>query len=101
MFLHEIFRWETLGIFFLAVSRASVDITLFPSLYMTMERRHTLRKLFTKLSDYALEICLSLDCLDIQLALQYEIFIMHSFVNGDHSKFDTRDSLKENAGQLD
>ncbi|KAJ5798632.1 uncharacterized protein N7503_007928 [Penicillium pulvis] len=49
-------------------------------------RKYFLRKLATKLSDWALEICLSLDCLnDIQLVLQYENFIMHSFVDGDHS----------------
>ncbi|GAW19676.1 hypothetical protein ANO14919_091650 [Xylariales sp. No.14919] len=85
-FLNENFRWESLAIFFLAVGRASVDITFFPTLYMTTGRRHALRGLCTKLSDCALEIALSLDCLnDIQLVLQYENFIMHSFVDGDHS----------------
>ncbi|KAJ5087375.1 hypothetical protein N7456_010991 [Penicillium angulare] len=85
-FLHANFRWEALGIFFLAVSRATIDINFFPRLYMTREQRSNLRKQSTKLSDYALEITLSLDCLnDIQLVLQYENFIMHSFVDGDHS----------------
>lgn len=85
--LNANFRWEALGIFFLAVSRATVDIAFFPKLYTTKERRYALRKLATKLSDYALDITLSLDCLnDIQLTLQYENFIMHSFLDGDHSQ---------------
>lgn len=85
--LESNFRWETLGIFFLAVSRATVDIAFFPQLYITREKRLDLRKLSTKLSDYALDITLSLDCLnDIQLILQYENFIMHSFLDGDHSQ---------------
>ncbi|PWY75196.1 hypothetical protein BO94DRAFT_209682 [Aspergillus sclerotioniger CBS 115572] len=79
-------RWETLGIFFLAVSRATIDVAAFPQLYVTREANCALRKLCTKLSDHALEIVLSLDCLnDLQLVLQYENFIMHSFVDGDHS----------------
>ncbi|KAJ5348388.1 uncharacterized protein N7506_001641 [Penicillium brevicompactum] len=76
------FRWEALGIFFLAVSRATVDIAFFPKLYMTREKRYSLQRFATKLSDCALDITLSLDCLnDIQLILQYENFIMHSFLD--------------------
>ncbi|RAK98555.1 fungal specific transcription factor domain-containing protein [Aspergillus ibericus CBS 121593] len=79
-------RWEALGIFFLAVSRATLDVAAFPQLYLTREANRTLRTLCGTLSDHALEIVLSLDCLnDLQLVLQYENLIMHSLVDGDHS----------------
>lgn len=86
-FLDHHARWETLGIFFAAVSRATIDIPFFPLLYNTEERQYNLRRLATKLSDFALEISLSLDCLnDLQLMLQYENFIVHSYVDGDQSE---------------
>ncbi|KAJ6081914.1 hypothetical protein N7499_006788 [Penicillium canescens] len=79
-------RWETLGIFFAAVTRATIDIAFFPSLYTTEQEQYTLRRLCTKLCDLALEISLSLDCLnDLQLIMQYENFIVHSYVDGDQS----------------
>lgn len=85
-FLDHYARWETLGIFFAAVSRATIDIPFFPALYTTDEQLYTLRRLATKLSDFALEISLSLDCLnDLQLIVQYENFIVHSYVDGDQS----------------
>jgi hypothetical protein len=86
-FLDHNSRWETLGIFFAAVSRATIDIAFFPSLYTTEQDQYTLRRLCTKLCDFALEISLSLDCLnDLQLIMQYENFIVHSYVDGDQSK---------------
>ncbi|KAJ5540094.1 hypothetical protein N7504_000296 [Penicillium tannophilum] len=79
-------RWETIGIFFAAVSRATIDISFFPLLYTAAEDQYNLRRLTTKLSDFALEISLSLDCLnDLQLIAQYENFIVHSYVDGDQS----------------
>ncbi|CAG8888125.1 unnamed protein product [Penicillium egyptiacum] len=85
-FLDHNSRWETLGIFFAAVSRATIDIAFFPSLYTTEQEQYTLRRLCTKLCDFALEISLSLDCLnDLQLVMQYENFIVHSYVDGDQS----------------
>ncbi|KAJ5634219.1 hypothetical protein N7528_002061 [Penicillium herquei] len=79
-------RWETIAIFFAAVSRATIDIPFFPLLYTAEEAQYTLRRLATKLSDFALEISLSLDCLnDLQLIVQYENFIVHSYVDGDES----------------
>ncbi|KAJ5643939.1 uncharacterized protein N7484_006446 [Penicillium longicatenatum] len=79
-------RWETIGIFFAAVSRATIDIPFFPLLYTAEEDQYTLRRLTTKLCDFALEISLSLDCLnDLQLIAQYENFIVHSYVDGDQS----------------
>ncbi|KAJ5582467.1 hypothetical protein N7535_001087 [Penicillium sp. DV-2018c] len=85
-FLDHNARWETLGIFFAAVSRATIDIAFFPSLYTTEQEQYTLRRLCTKLCDFALEISLSLDCLnDLQLIMQYENFIVHSYVDGDQS----------------
>lgn len=79
-------RLETLGIFLSAVVRATNDVPFFPPLYKTDEEKFRLRKLATRLSDHALEVCLSLDCLnDLQLAFQYENFIVHTFVDGDQS----------------
>ncbi|TIA24522.1 hypothetical protein D6C80_00080 [Aureobasidium pullulans] len=79
-------RLETLGIFLSAVARATNDVPFFPPLYKTDEDKFRLRKLATRLSDHALEVCLSLDCLnDLQLAFQYENFIVHTFVDGDQS----------------
>lgn len=64
-----------------------MDITFFPPLYSNEETKHTLRRLCTRVGDYALEISLSLDCLnDLQLLLQYENFVVHSHVDGDQSK---------------
>lgn len=86
-FLDHNARWETLGIFFAAVSRATIDIPFFPALYTAEEDQFTLKRLATKLSDFALEISLSLDCLnDLQLIVQYENFIVHSYVDGDQSE---------------
>ncbi|KZF19088.1 hypothetical protein L228DRAFT_257174 [Xylona heveae TC161] len=85
-FLNQNVRWESLGIFFSAVSRATFDISFFPSLYTTEQEQYALRRLSTKLTDCALDIALSLDCLnDLQLVFQYENFIVHSCVDGDQS----------------
>lgn len=82
-FCHERSRWETLGLFFTAASRAALEMT---SLASDMERRE-LQRLGMSLSDRCLDIALSLDCLnDLQLLLQYENWILHSFVDGDQSK---------------
>lgn len=80
-------RWETFGIFLSAAIRATMDILFFPSLYTTPSRNRELRGLLMRLIDCSLDICLSMDCLnDLQLILQYENFIIHSHVDGDHSK---------------
>ncbi|KAJ5329481.1 Transcription factor [Penicillium brevicompactum] len=85
-FLDQNFRWESLGIFLCAVSRATIAIPFFPPLFKTEKDQFMLRKLSTSLSDLALDIALSLDCLnDIQLVLQYENFIIHTHVDGDQS----------------
>lgn len=86
-FLDQKFRWESLGIFLSAVTRAAIDISFFPPLFKTEKDQFMLRKLSTKLSDLALDIALSLDCLnDLQLVLQYENCIVHTHVDGDQSK---------------
>ena len=86
-FLDQKFRWESLGIFLSAVSRAAIAIPFFPPLFKTEKDNFVLRKLSTRLSDLALDIVLSLDCLnDLQLVLQYENFIVHTHVDGDQSK---------------
>ena len=88
LFCRELARWETLGVFFTAVSRATIDITQFDGLYVSEQERRALRKLAMRLSDTCLDLALSLDCLnDLQLILQYENFILHSLVDGDQSKF--------------
>lgn len=87
-FCRKYARWETLGIFFVAVSRATIDITQFDGLYDSESERRALRRLAMRFSDVCLDIALSLDCLnDLQLILQYENFILHSLVDGDQSKF--------------
>ncbi|KAL4962740.1 uncharacterized protein BDV14DRAFT_202560 [Aspergillus stella-maris] len=80
------FRWETMGILLSAVTRAALDTPVAPPLYMNQERRYALRTLCTRVADYALEVALSLDCLnDLQLFLQYENWIVQTHVYGDHS----------------
>jgi hypothetical protein len=80
-------RWETLGIFLSAAIQATRDVPFFPSLYTTSSRNGELRRLLTSLSDCSLHICLSADRLnDLQLVLQYENFIVHSYVDGDQSR---------------
>jgi hypothetical protein len=81
-------RWETLGIFLTAVIRATFDVPFFPSLYTTETERNDLQRLATRLSNSYLELCLSLGCLnDLQLIFQYENFIVHSYVDGDQSRW--------------
>ncbi|RDW92718.1 uncharacterized protein DSM5745_00040 [Aspergillus mulundensis] len=85
-FIDHDLRWEMLGIFLAAVTRAAIDTPFFPSLYASDERRYTLRRLCTRACDYALELSLSLDCLnDLQVFLQYENWILHTHVYGDQS----------------
>lgn len=80
-------RWETLGIFFTAATRAAIDTVFFPSLYNNDQERENLIKTLTSMGDWCLETCLSLDCLnDLQLILQYENFIVHSQVDGEQSR---------------
>ena len=57
-FLDQKFRWESLGIFLSAVTRAAIDISFFPPLFKTEKDQFMLRKLSTKLSDLALDIAL-------------------------------------------
>ncbi|KAF9877088.1 hypothetical protein CkaCkLH20_05354 [Colletotrichum karsti] len=79
-------RWEALGIFFAAMTRAAIDLVTFDHLYVTAEERRSVQRKAMQYSDRCLEWSLSLDCLnDLQLFLQYENFILHSFVNGDQS----------------
>lgn len=79
-------RWETLGLFLTAISRATIDFASFEPLYSTDYERHNFQKLAMHYADRCLDISLSLDCLnDLQLLLQYENFINHSFVDGDQS----------------
>lgn len=81
-------RWESLGIFLTAASRAALDTSSFAPLYNSDERRRGLIKALMYIGDCCLETCLSLDCLnDLQLVLQYENLIVHSQVDGDQSKF--------------
>ena len=80
-------RWETLGIFLIAVVRATFDVSFFPLLYTTESRRQQLRESATRLSTRVLQICLSLDHPnDLQFVFHYEAFIITTYVNGDQSK---------------
>lgn len=79
-------RWETFGIFLSAAIRAAMDIPFFPSLYTTSVRNRELRHLLIRLIDCCLQVGLSLESLnDLHLVLQYENFIIHSYVDGDQS----------------
>jgi hypothetical protein len=80
-------RWETVGIFFVALSRAGNDAQTFDSLFQTREERRNFQKRTLALADECLEVVTSLDCLnDLQLVFQYENFIAHSVADGDQSK---------------
>lgn len=86
-FCNENARWETLGLFFTAASRATIDVTAFDPLYSSQHQLRSFQKLATYYSDVCLDISLSLDCMnDLQLILQYENFILHSFIHGDQSE---------------
>lgn len=80
-------RWETLGLFFAAAALASIDIICFEPLFSSEEQRRRFQKLNMNFTDRCLEACLSLDCLnDLQLVLQYENWVVHSFIDGDQSE---------------
>ena len=85
-FSNENSRWETLGLFLVAVARAAlVRRDLEPPWDMDQYRR-SVAKLAMHYADRCLEMALSLDCLnDLQLVLQFENFVLHSHVDGDHS----------------
>lgn len=79
-------RWETLGLFFTAVSMATCEVARHPGQFTSQQQRQHLRKLALRLADQCLAFSLTLDCLnDLQLILQYENFINHSFTHGDQS----------------
>ncbi|KAJ5986999.1 hypothetical protein N7451_011364 [Penicillium sp. IBT 35674x] len=80
-------RWESLGIFFIAACRASIDLSYAETLYGSEQQRRKIQKLALSYSDRCLDLCLPLDCMnDVQLILQYENFISHSQVDGDQSE---------------
>lgn len=86
-FCRERVRWETLGLFFTAVGRATLDVPFFETLYDSNHDRGNLQRLAMHYSDLCLEIAISLDCLnDLQLLLQYENFILHAQIEGDQSE---------------
>lgn len=79
--------WATLGIFFVALSRAAEDVDDFPALYKTRNDQHTFTRTILRYADQCVELCLSLDCLNtLQVLLQYENFIAHSMIHGDQSR---------------
>lgn len=83
----ECVRWESLGIFITAATRAALDTISFPPLYSNEGQRRTVITALTALGDSCLEKCLAVDFLNgLQLMLQYENFIVHSQVEGDQSK---------------
>lgn len=87
-FLQSQIRWETLGLFLCAVLRATMDVPFFPSLFTTATRRREFRAMLMRQIGCFLDVCISMDCLnDLQLFFQYEYFIIHSYMNGDHSKW--------------
>lgn len=86
-FLQSQTRWETLGLFLCAVLRATTDVPFFPSLYTTATQRREFRAMIMRQIGCFLDVCISMDCLnDLQLFLQYEYFIIQSYMEGDQSK---------------
>ena len=80
-------RLECLGIYLTAVARATIDVPFYPPLYTTETERLKLRTLIQSLNDVILGLCLSLEYLnDLQLVLQYENWILHSYMDGDQSE---------------
>lgn len=80
-------RWESICLFLIAVSRATMRAHCPETPFDSESQRRYLRRLTMHYSDRCLDICLSLDCLsDLQLVLQYENFILHTLVDGDQSK---------------
>lgn len=87
-FLQSRTRWETLGFFLCAVLRATMDVPFFPSLFTTATQRREFRAILMRQIGCFLDICISMDCLnDLQLFLQYEYFIICSYMDGDQSKW--------------
>lgn len=86
-FLDSNTRLETIGLVFCAVIRAASETHVFPALYIEDPRRQELVALAVKLTNVVVEVILSLDMLnDLQLVLQYENFISHSYVFGVQCK---------------
>lgn len=80
-------RWETVGLFLIALSRATMSPrhSSGDTIRSEAQRRHV-RRLAMHFADRCLEICLSLDSLnDLQLVLVIENFILHTLVDGDQS----------------
>ncbi|KAF4469488.1 hypothetical protein FALBO_3611 [Fusarium albosuccineum] len=79
-------RWETICLFLITVSRATMSFRYSDPPFDSETQRRHIRRLAMHYSDRCLDICLSLDCLnDLQLVLQYENFILHTLVDGDQS----------------
>lgn len=87
-FLGSNTRLETIGLVFCAVIRAASETHVFPALYLEDPRRQELVALAVKLTNVIVEVILSFDMLnDLQLVLQYENFISHSYVFGVQCKW--------------
>jgi hypothetical protein len=82
-FLDSNTRLETIGLLFCAVIRAASEVFVFPPLYIDVPHRQELLSMAVGLTNIIVEAILSLDMLnDLQLMMQYENFISHSFVFG-------------------
>ncbi|EPE02816.1 zn 2cys6 transcription factor [Ophiostoma piceae UAMH 11346] len=85
-FTQDNMRWETLGLFFSALARSTIDVTFYPPLYRDVDSILQVRKFAAEISSLCMDLCLALDCMnDLQLVFQYENFIVHSCVDGDQS----------------
>lgn len=80
-------RWETLAIAFVALGRASIDVSYYPPLYSLQAELEAFQKLVTGFADLSLEFALSLGRMgDLLLVCQYENWILHSVIDGDQSE---------------
>ncbi|KAF4883836.1 hypothetical protein CGCF415_v013930 [Colletotrichum fructicola] len=63
-----------------------MDIAFFPPLFSSEIQKHEFHAMLMRHIVSVLEVCLSMDCLnDLQLFIQYERCIIHSYVDGDQS----------------
>ncbi|KAL1858750.1 hypothetical protein Daus18300_009884 [Diaporthe australafricana] len=63
-----------------------MDIPFFPPLFTTTAQKREFRAMIMRQIGCCLDVCISMDCLnDLQLFLQYEYFIIYSYMDGDQS----------------
>lgn len=87
-FTDQAIRLEALGLCLAMIIRAASDIKFFPDVYTYSSQREDLVTFSMQLYDQILDICVALNQpSDLQLILQYENWIVHSYFDGDQSRW--------------